>query len=97
LADFPSLFQTKYLSCSSQRCGSGSFWEPGSESASNKTQDPDPHQSGKLNPDPHQFANDKPKFMEYEPILPFFKGLSLYLEARIRDPDPVEKSDQDPH
>jgi len=44
--------------------------------ASNKNQDPDPHQdshqSDKLNPesdlDPHQFADDKPKRKEYEPI-----------------------------
>jgi hypothetical protein len=28
----------------------------------------DPHQNNKLNPDPQQFADDKPKFMEYEPI-----------------------------
>jgi hypothetical protein len=37
-------------------------------SASNKNQDPDPHQSDKLDPepdqDPHQFADDKPKWME---------------------------------
>jgi hypothetical protein len=45
---------------------------------------PDPHQKDKLDPepdpDPYQFADDKPKCMEYEH---FFKGLSLYLQARI--------------
>jgi hypothetical protein len=25
-------------------------------------------------PDPHQFADDKPKFMEVEPILALFQG-----------------------
>ncbi len=47
----------------------------------------DPHQSDKLDPDqdPHQFADDKPKCMEYCMSLfeHFFKGLSVYLEARI--------------
>ncbi len=33
-----------------------------------KRNDPDPHQSDKLEPDPHEFANYKPKSMEYEPI-----------------------------
>jgi hypothetical protein len=35
-------------------------------SASNKNQDPDPHQSDKLDPDqdPLQFADDKPKCIE---------------------------------
>jgi hypothetical protein len=36
--------------------------------------DPDPHQSDKLAPDPHQFADDKPKYMEYEPIRTLFQG-----------------------
>jgi hypothetical protein len=40
--------------------------------------DPDPHldprQSDKLDQDPHQFADDKPKCMEYEPILSTFLG-----------------------
>jgi hypothetical protein len=37
---------------------------------------PDPHQSDKPEPDPdsHQFAGDKPKCMEYEPILALFQG-----------------------
>jgi hypothetical protein len=37
----------------------------------NKNQDPDPHQSDKLDPadpDLHQFADDKLKCMEYEPV-----------------------------
>jgi hypothetical protein len=37
-------------------------------SAANKNQDPDPHQSDKLDPepdqDPHRFADDKPKCMQ---------------------------------
>ncbi len=45
--------------------------------------DPDPNHFGTL--DPHKFADDKPKCMEYEPILALFQvsGFSLYLEARI--------------
>ncbi len=47
----------------------------------------DSHQSDKLDPDPdpHQFSDDKPKCMEYCMNLfeHFFKGLSVYLEARI--------------
>jgi hypothetical protein len=43
--------------------------------------DPDPHHFGNLDPhpepDPHQFADDKLKFMEYEPILALLQGLSL--------------------
>ncbi len=33
-------------------------------------QDSDPHQIDKLDrgPDPHHFADDKPKYMDYEPI-----------------------------
>jgi hypothetical protein len=27
-----------------------------------------------LDPDPHQFADDKPKCLEYEPILALFQG-----------------------
>jgi hypothetical protein len=62
--------------------GSASFWElgSGSASASNKNQDPDPHpdphHSDKLdpNPDPHQFADDKLKYIEYEPIWALFQG-----------------------
>ncbi len=54
--------------------------------------DPHPHHFGDLDPhsqldpepdpdpDPHQIADDKPKCMEYEH---FFKGLSLYLQAKI--------------
>jgi hypothetical protein len=61
-----------------------SFWLPGSApgfaSTSYKNQEPNPHQNYKLDPepdpDPHQFADDKPKCMEYEPILALFKGLS---------------------
>jgi hypothetical protein len=30
--------------------------------------DLDPHQSDKLDPDPHQFADDKPKYIEYDHI-----------------------------
>ncbi len=47
-----------------------------SASASYNNQEPDSHQSDKLDPDPdqHQFADDKPKCM---------KDWSLYLEARI--------------
>ncbi len=52
--------------------GSASESASGSASASNKNQDPDPHQSDKLDPEPdpepHQFADEKPKRMEYEPI-----------------------------
>ncbi len=48
--------------------------------------DPDPHHFGNLDPhlhqrdkldpepDPHKFADDKPKCMEYEPILALFQG-----------------------
>jgi hypothetical protein len=38
--------------------------------------DPHLHQSEKLDPepDPHKFADDKPKCMEYEPILALFQG-----------------------
>jgi hypothetical protein len=67
-----------------QCCGSGSasFWLPGSSSgstsASNKNPDPhmDPHHRDMLypEPDPHQFTDDKPKCMEYEPILALFQG-----------------------
>jgi hypothetical protein len=61
--------------------------------------DPHPHQikirilikiyklDPELDPDPHQFADVKPKCMEYEPILHFFKGFSLFLASiwiRIR-------------
>jgi hypothetical protein len=49
-----------------------------SASASNKNPDPhpDPHRSDKLDPDshPHQFADDKPKFREFEPILGLIQG-----------------------
>jgi hypothetical protein len=36
--------------------------------------DPDPNQSDKLDPepDPHQFADEKPKCIEYLPILALF-------------------------
>jgi hypothetical protein len=47
---------------------SASFWEPGSASASNNNQDPDPHQRDKLDPDPHHFADEKSKCMKHEPI-----------------------------
>jgi hypothetical protein len=47
-------------------------YKSGSGTASNKNQDPDPHRSDKLDPesdsDPHQFADDKSKYLEYEPI-----------------------------
>jgi hypothetical protein len=57
-----------------QCCGFGS--------ASNKKQDPDPHQSDKLDLDPHQFADDKQTVWTMNLFEHFFKGLSLYLEAR---------------
>jgi hypothetical protein len=46
----------------------------GSASGSNKNPDPhsDPHKSDKMYP--HQFADDKPKCMDYEPILSLFQG-----------------------
>ncbi len=42
-----------------------------------KNQDPDTHQSGKLDPDPdpHQFADDIPKCMAYEPIRALYQGV----------------------
>jgi hypothetical protein len=47
-------------------------YKSGFRSALNKNQDPDPHQNDKLDPesdpDPHQFADDKSKYLEYEPI-----------------------------
>jgi hypothetical protein len=52
----------------------------GSASFGNLDPHPDshPHQSDKLDPeldpDPHQFADDKPKCMEFEPILALFHG-----------------------
>jgi hypothetical protein len=50
--------------------------DPHPESASNKNPDPHPdlQYRDKLDPDPHQFADDKPKWMEYEPILALFQG-----------------------
>jgi hypothetical protein len=49
----------------------------GSASASNKNTDPnpqsDPHQTQSDKLDPDQFADDKPKCMEYEPILALFQ------------------------
>jgi hypothetical protein len=33
-----------------------------------KKQDPDPHQSAKLDPEPDLFGDDKPNRMEYKPI-----------------------------
>jgi hypothetical protein len=83
------LYFTLHLS-GKQCCGSGSawiltilvFWI-----RIHIKKNPDPYRSDKLNPEPepHQFADDKPNCMEYEPILALFtKGLSFYLEARIR-------------
>jgi hypothetical protein len=54
--------------------------------------DPDPHQIKiririkiyKLYPDPHQFADVKPKFMEYEPILALFQGFEPFWKLTIR-------------
>jgi hypothetical protein len=40
----------------------------GSAFASNKNEDPDPHQSDMLDPESHQFADDKAKRMDYESI-----------------------------
>jgi hypothetical protein len=65
--------------------GSASFWlpgsAPGSASTSYKNQEPNPHHNDKLDPepnqDPQQFADDKPKCMEYEPILKLFQGFEL--------------------
>jgi hypothetical protein len=63
----------------------------------------DPHHCDRLHPepDPHQFEDDKPKCMEYKPILALFKGLSLYLEARIWIQSliriRVKKTNPDPH
>ncbi len=75
---------------SQQCCGSGSAWihiilitwirikknlDPSPR--------PDPHQKDKLDPepdpDPHLFADDKPKCIEYEPILARFKGFEPLL------------------
>ncbi len=39
--------------------------------------DPEP------DPDLYQFADDKPKGMEYEPILALFQGFEPFSEARI--------------
>jgi hypothetical protein len=40
--------------------------------------------SDKLDPDPHQFAYNKPKCMEYEPILALLQGFEPFLKDRIR-------------
>ncbi len=58
--------------------------DTGSASEANKNQDPDQHQSDKMDPDPYQFANDKPKCMSMNLFEHFFSGLSLYLEAKIQ-------------
>jgi hypothetical protein len=52
-------------------------------------------QSYKLDPepDPHQFADDKPKCMEYEPILAIFQGFESLLGSLDLDSDP----EPDPH
>ncbi len=51
---------------------------------------PDPHQSDKLNqelyPDPQQFSDDKPKCMEYEPILALFSRVVLIELLPYRTP-----------
>jgi hypothetical protein len=39
--------------------------------------DPEPEPE----PDPHQFADDKPKCMEYEPILALFQGFEPLFES----------------
>ncbi len=38
-------------------------------------------QSVKLDPDPQQFADDKPKCMEYEPILAHFQGFEPLFDS----------------
>jgi hypothetical protein len=81
-----------------QCCGSASG------SASNKNPDPYPvpHRSDKLdaepNPDPHQFADDKPKCMEYRPILTLFQGFEPLFRSWDLDQDPHQgkKSNPDP-
>ncbi len=46
---------------------------------------PDLHQSDKLDPDPDpdplQFADDKPKCMDYEPILALFQGFEPLIRS----------------
>jgi hypothetical protein len=41
----------------------------------------DPHPRDKPDPDPHQFADDKPKFMEYEPICGLFQGFEPLIRS----------------
>jgi hypothetical protein len=82
----PELLQVRHLTCL-QCCASGSTWiriklNAGTGSASKchiriKV-------IRKLDPDPHQFADDKLKCMVLSLFEHFFKGLSLYFEARIR-------------
>jgi hypothetical protein len=54
-----------------------------------------------VDPDPHQFADNKPKCMEYEPVLALFQGFEHLFGSLDLDPDPdphqVEKSNPDPH
>jgi hypothetical protein len=49
--------------------------------------------------DPHQFADNKPKCMEYEPVLALFQGFEHLFGSLDLDPDPhqIEKSNPDPH
>jgi hypothetical protein len=46
---------------------------------------PDLHQSEKLDPDPDpdplKFADDKPKGMEFEPILALFQGFEPLIQS----------------
>jgi hypothetical protein len=43
----------------------------------------DPHQSDNVDPepDPHQFTDEKPKCLEYEPILALFEGFEPLFES----------------
>jgi hypothetical protein len=46
--------------------------------------DQDPHQSDRLDPDLHQFADDKPKYMENEPIYAFFQGFRAFIWKPVK-------------
>jgi hypothetical protein len=58
-------------------------WDPDPHQSSNL--DPDPQQSDKLDTDLHPFANDKPKFTEFEPIgALFLKVFTGRIRIRIK-------------
>jgi hypothetical protein len=44
--------------------------------------DTDPRESDKLDPDPHQFADDKPKYIKYEPS--FGSKAKIRIRTRIK-------------